>query len=237
MTTVRVNPPMLTTATAPTAATADEPRVVGPQVCAGGERDRDARGGLADDEPPPGEVTPERPELTAGVHVRASGLRVHGGQLGRGGGVAERDGCRDHETDEEAGSGRVRGRAPGAEHAGADHRTGADVTASTRPSRRLQRRRHSTPRILGCSATGGLEELDDVAGRVLEQDLLAAGSFHDVVAERRAGVAEPSDLGVDVVDDEVDPVPTSRAGLSRRPASDGLPSSSARRAAAGGCRA
>ena len=60
---------------------------------------------------------------------------------------------------------------------------------------------------------GRLEELDDVAGRILEQDLLAAGPFDDVVAERRAGVAEPGDLGVDVVDDEVDAVPAAGSGL------------------------
>ena len=80
---------------------ADEPRVIGPQVGAGGERERDARGGLADDEPPPGEVAPERAELTAGVDVGAARLRVHRGELGRGGGVAERDDRGDHETDEE----------------------------------------------------------------------------------------------------------------------------------------
>src|SRR5262245_62518503 len=37
---------------------------------------------------------------------------------------------------------------------------------------------------------GGLEELDDVAGGVLEQYLLAAGSFEDVVAEPSTGAAE-----------------------------------------------
>src|SRR4051812_4717479 len=53
---------------------------------------------------------------------------------------------------------------------------------------------------------GRLKELDRVAGRILEQDLLAARSGHDVVAERHARGAQAFDLGSDVVDDEVDAV-------------------------------
>src|SRR5262249_44133505 len=60
---------------------------------------------------------------------------------------------------------------------------------------------------------GGLEELDDVAGGVLEQYLLAAGSFEDVVAEPSTGAAETGHLGIDVVDDEVDAVPAARPRL------------------------
>src|SRR4051794_37866664 len=56
----------------------------------------------------------------------------------------------------------------------------------------------------------GLEELDRVAGGVFEQDLLAARPADDVVAERHAGRAQPLDLRGDVVDDEVDAVPTAR---------------------------
>ncbi len=58
-----------------------------------------------------------------------------------------------------------------------------------------------------------MEQLDDVAGRVLEQDLGAAGAGDDVVAEARAGFAEPSHLGDDVGDDEVDAVPPPGPGL------------------------
>src|SRR5262245_66669962 len=57
------------------------------------------------------------------------------------------------------------------------------------------------------STRGGLEELDDVAGGVLEQDLPAAGSCEDVVAEPGPRGAEAGDFGIDVVDDEVDAVP------------------------------
>jgi hypothetical protein len=51
-----------------------------------------------------------------------------------------------------------------------------------------------------------LEELDHVAGGVLQQDLSAAGTGDDVVAEGQAGLAESGDLGGDVADDEVDAV-------------------------------
>jgi hypothetical protein len=63
------------------------------------------------------------------------------------------------------------------------------------------------------SACGRLEHLDQVAGGILHQDLLAAGAGHDVVAERHAVRSEPVDLGVDVGDDEVDPVPPPGSGL------------------------
>ena len=49
-----------------------------------------------------------------------------------------------------------------------------------------------------------MEQLDDVAGGVFEQDLAAAGAVDDVVAEAHSGIAEPSYLGGDVGDDEVD---------------------------------
>src|SRR5437763_76209 len=58
------------------------------------------------------------------------------------------------------------------------------------------------------SLVGGLEQLDRVAGGVLEQDLLPAGTGHDVVAEVHARVAESLDLGSDVIDNEVDAVPS-----------------------------
>jgi hypothetical protein len=53
----------------------------------------------------------------------------------------------------------------------------------------------------GASAGGGLEKFDDVAGRILEENLLAARSFDNVVAERRALRAESCDLGVEAVVD------------------------------------
>src|SRR5262245_19096998 len=70
----------------------------------------------------------------------------------------------------------------------------------------------STP--LGRRRGGGeLEELDDVAGGVQEQDLLATGSLDDVVAEPCPGVAEAGDFGIDVVDDQVDAVPAAGTRL------------------------
>lgn len=60
---------------------------------------------------------------------------------------------------------------------------------------------------------GGLEEFHDVAGGVLQQDLLAAGAFQDGVAEGHAGGAEAGGLGFNVRHDEVDAVPAAGAGL------------------------
>jgi len=89
---------------------------------------------------------------------------------------------------------------------------------------------HET-RALGLrSGACGLEQLDDVAGGILEQDLLAAWIGDDVVAERQAGGAEPLDLGRDVLDDEVDLVPA--PGL--RGAADRKPSRSVPRSGRGG---
>src|SRR2546428_2187819 len=74
-----------------------------------------------------------------------------------------------------------------------------------------------------CAELGGsgLEELDRVSGRVVEQDLRAAGSLDDIVAEAEPGGAQPGDLGLDVVDDQVDAVPAAGAGpaaVGHRPA-------------------
>ena len=116
--------------------------MVGPQVGAGSERDGDARGGLADDESPSGEVPPHRSELMSGVHVRAARLGMYGCQLSRGGGVAERDGGGDGEARSAPGSGGVGGWGPGAEHAGADHRSGADGHSVAQSQASLQRGGH-----------------------------------------------------------------------------------------------
>ena len=53
---------------------------------------------------------------------------------------------------------------------------------------------------------GGREQLDQVARRVGEQDLTTARAGDDIAAERESGVAQPGDLGVQVIDHEVDPV-------------------------------
>src|SRR6266511_4125988 len=70
-------------------------------------------------------------------------------------------------------------------------------------------------------ASARLEELDHVARRILDQDLRAARSLHDLVPERHAFRAEPFDLGGEVVDDQMDPVPAAWSG--RRPAGMGRP--------------
>src|SRR5437016_6847403 len=72
----------------------------------------------------------------------------------------------------------------------------------------------STHGVSSCGvAVGWLEEFDDVAGGVLEQDLLAAGSFENVVAELSTSVTEAGDVGFNVVDDEVDAVPAAGSRL------------------------
>ncbi len=76
--------------------------------------------------------------------------------------------------------------------------------------------------VRGCrSSAGGLEEFDQVAGRVGEQDLASAGAGDDVAKEGQTRVAEPSDLGIDVVEDEVDaiaaPAVASSSGVARAP--------------------
>jgi hypothetical protein len=63
-----------------------------------------------------------------------------------------------------------------------------------------------TPSIRTLSAADAteltrLEELDDVARGILEEDLRAARPLHDLVAKRHAGGAEPLDLGGEVVDE------------------------------------
>jgi hypothetical protein len=78
-----------------------------------------------------------------------------------------------------------------------------------------------------------LEELDDVAGGILEQDLGAARAGDDVVAERRSRLAQPANFGIDLVDDEVGAVPAAGPGLAPsgigRPAELVGPLSSSRR--------
>src|SRR5439155_26212184 len=56
-------------------------------------------------------------------------------------------------------------------------------------------------------APGGLEQLDDVAGGVFEQDLQSAGAGYDLIAKFRPGRLEPLDLACEVLDDELNAVP------------------------------
>jgi hypothetical protein len=75
-------------------------------------------------------------------------------------------------------------------------------------------------------------KLDDIAGGVFKQDLVAAGVGDDVVAEAHSGITEPSYFGGGVGDDEVDAVPAAGAGLvppdTGRPAELAGPPSSSR---------
>lgn len=66
---------------------------------------------------------------------------------------------------------------------------------------------------LGSGAGGGFEEFYEVAGGVGEQDLPAAGAGDHVALEGEAGGAQPVDLGVEVVDDEVDAVASGGDGV------------------------
>src|SRR6187200_2776189 len=75
------------------------------------------------------------------------------------------------------------------------------MTASPRPSRRASLLGTSTPPALtgrdDRSRCGrGLEQLDEVAGRVAGEHLRATGSLDDGVAEPHAGRGEPGDLGL-----------------------------------------
>src|SRR5918994_5477007 len=71
------------------------------------------------------------------------------------------------------------------------------------------------------SVPWGLEKFDGVAGRVLEQDLLAAPAAYDLVAEARPSIAHALDFAGEVPDLELDAVPAS--GLGSAPVGHGLP--------------
>jgi len=49
--------------------------------------------------------------------------------------------------------------------------------------------------------SGGLEQLDAVAGRVLDEDLAAAGAFQDLVPEGGAAGVQVADEPLQAVDD------------------------------------
>src|SRR5690242_10763039 len=61
-------------------------------------------------------------------------------------------------------------------------------------------------RSLRSACGGGLEQFDEIAGRVGQQDLLPARTGDRVAAEHEPRLAEPVDFGVQVVDDQVDAV-------------------------------
>src|SRR4030088_2648222 len=65
---------------------------------------------------------------------------------------------------------------------------------------------------LARSAAGRLEQLDQIAGGILEQDLRTAGPGHDLVAEFDSGGAQPCDLGGEIIDDQVNAVPAAGTG-------------------------
>src|SRR5215204_3920493 len=64
------------------------------------------------------------------------------------------------------------------------------------------------------SVPWGLEKLDGVAGRVLEQDLLSASALDDLVAEVRPSIAHSLDFAGEIIDLELDAVPAARLGLT-----------------------
>jgi hypothetical protein len=83
-------------------------------------------------------------------------------------------------------------------------------------------KRIRAPRLVGSDRRSGhralstrrLEQLDGVAGGILEQDLLAARPANDVVAEGEARGPQPLDISRDVVNDEVDAVPAAGTGCA-----------------------
>src|SRR3954469_10172781 len=77
--------------------------------------------------------------------------------------------------------------------------------------------RNDTAMRDGLRGRGGpmdrLEQLDQIAVRVGEQDLPPTRAGDQVAAEGQVCIAEPGDLGVEVVDDEVDAVTAGDGGI------------------------
>jgi len=65
------------------------------------------------------------------------------------------------------------------------------------------------------SRTPGQEQLDRIAGRVVQQDLRPSRASQDLIAEMHTRTAKSRHLGLEVIDDEVNTVPAAR----NRPAS------------------
>jgi hypothetical protein len=60
----------------------------------------------------------------------------------------------------------------------------------------------------GATILGGLEQFDEIAGGIFQQDLRSAWPYHDFIAELEASSAKSFDFGADVIDDELDSIPT-----------------------------
>src|SRR4051794_21222839 len=72
-----------------------------------------------------------------------------------------------------------------------------------------------------CGGARRLEELDEVAVGVGEQDLLPAGAADHVAVQRYAGGVESVDLAGEVVDEQVDAVAAGPVGIDRGSTSAG----------------
>ncbi len=57
------------------------------------------------------------------------------------------------------------------------------------------------------SSASGLEQLDRIAGGILDQDLLATITCYDVVAERHTSLLQRLDGGDQILDFQLDAVP------------------------------
>jgi hypothetical protein len=68
-----------------------------------------------------------------------------------------------------------------------------------------------SPAVKRTSRPARLEQFDRVSGGVVEQDLRAARSGHDVVAETDSRRTETFDLRRKLLDDQVDTVPAPRS--------------------------
>lgn len=68
--------------------------------------------------------------------------------------------------------------------------------------------------VVAAKALARLEELDRIPGWIVDEDLLAAGSGDNLVAERQPRGTEPFYLGGNVVDEQVDAVPPARFRLT-----------------------
>src|SRR5918995_3733757 len=69
-----------------------------------------------------------------------------------------------------------------------------------------------SPALRRRNRSGGLEQLDRVAGWVVEQDLLSAPAADDLVAKARPRTAQGLDFGGQVLDLELNAVPAARLG-------------------------
>src|SRR4051812_47205378 len=78
------------------------------------------------------------------------------------------------------------------------------------PCRRPKRRERRRSGDAAALTVRRLEELDEIARGVDGEHLCATGAGDDLVAELHALPIEPRDLGLEVVDDEMDAVPASR---------------------------